>query len=124
MTALASVDSLTETLIRYKKGIEAALSYADFSHSFDDVVRGVLTGKLHFYPFTDESFAVMEVRQYPGFNAYHCFLAGGKMQHILDHQEMMLENAQKLNCDRLTLTGRRGFERHLPRMAGKLLMFI
>ncbi|SFL44576.1 hypothetical protein [Shimia aestuarii] len=104
--------SITASLIGYKDAIEAALSHADYSHSFDDIVRGVLTGQLHFYP-SGNDFAIMEIQQYPRFNAYHCFLAGGTTDALLELQEIITQNAKALNCDRLTFTGRRGFLRRL-----------
>lgn len=112
MRDITPPDSQTEHLLRYKTQIEAALKHADNSHSFDQIVCGVLQGKLHFYPMPN-SFVIMEVHQYPNWSAYHVFLAGGTFSEIIGLQPTMIENAKTLNCKRLTLTGRKGFAKRL-----------
>jgi len=111
---MSRTETLTETLIRYKRGIEAALRHGEHSHSFDDIVRGVLTGQLHFYPLTDTSFAIMERQEYPNLSVYHCFLAGGDLADLVAAQGMISDNGGKLGCTKLTMMGRRGFARALP----------
>ncbi len=112
MKDLAPPESVTEHLLRYKPQIEAALSYADNSYSFDQIVAGVLTGRLHFYPL-GSAFLITEIQKYPNWSAYHIFLAGGDFKEIIAFQPDMLENAKALGCAKLTMTGRRGFERRL-----------
>lgn len=111
--------SLTEHLIRYKPQIEAALKHADNSYTFDQIVHGVLSGKLRFFPNGD-SFALMEIHTYPNWRSFHCFLAGGKLSEILELQPLMLEHGKELGCKRLTLTGRRGFGRVLKKHGWEL----
>lgn len=113
MNAPASVDTVTETLIRYRPQIEAALHHAGHSHSFDHIVLGVLQGALHFYPLTDESCALMEVQSYPRFKSYHCFLAAGKLDDLIAAQDEVAQNGKRLGCDRMSIIGRRGFTRAL-----------
>ncbi len=112
MKDLAPPESITEHLIRYKDDILRAISYADNSYSFDDIVAGVLTGRLHFYPLGN-AFLITEIQKYPNWSAYHIFLAGGSWADIIGFQTKMLENAKALGCAKLTLTGRKGFERKL-----------
>jgi len=113
MNVYSPPGSITTDLVRYKTQIEAALVHADTSHSFDDIVRGVLTGALHFDPLTKRTCVIMEVQKYPRFSTYHVFLAAGSLDDLIRFQPSMMQNARKLGADRLTLTGRRGFARAL-----------
>ncbi len=112
MKDLTPPESLTETILRYKPQIEAALSFAGHSHSFDQIVSSVLTGKLHFYPL-ENSFVIMEHRQFGNWSSYHCFLAGGVFEEINALTDIAADNARKLGATKMTLLGRRGFERRL-----------
>ncbi len=114
MKDLTPPESLTETVLRYKPQIEAALSHADFSHSFDQITCAILSGKLHFYPL-ENSFVIMELRKFGNWSSYHCFLAGGSFEEINALTETAAENGRKLGAVKLTLTGRRGFERKLKK---------
>lgn len=105
--------STTEKVLEYKHLIESALRHSDYAHTFDDIVRGVLNGNLHFYPL-DRAFVIMEVTKYSRWSAYHCFLAGGELSSILSVQPAMQANARKLGAKKITLTGRKGFTRVLP----------
>ncbi len=119
ITPINHSDSITEVMLRYKPEIEAALAYADHSHSFDQIVHAVLSGKLHFYPL-ESSFVIMEHRQYPNWSSYHCFLAGGRFDEINALTVTASENARKLGASKLTLTGRKGVARILPKHGWKL----
>lgn len=110
--------SMTERVLEYKHLIEAALSHGGFAHTFDDIVRGVLQGKLHFYPL-DGAFVIMEHTKYSQYSIYHCFLAGGTLSAILSVQPHMQENARKLGAKKITITGRKGFTRVLPQHGWK-----
>lgn len=111
--------SLTEHLIRYKPQIEKALATAGEAHSFDHVVAGVLSGRLHFYPL-ENSFVLMELRKYGNWSAYHCFLAGGVFEEINALTQQAAENGKQLGATKLTLTGRKGFGRKLVDHGWKL----
>jgi hypothetical protein len=108
------VIDLMSLLLKYRVDIEAALGYADHSHTFDNIVDMVVTGAAHFYPL-ENSFVLMEVLTYPQHKNYHVFLAGGTKEEILDVHPWMLENARKLNCKYVTVCGRLGWVRELKR---------
>lgn len=107
---LDKLKSLIEDLDKFEVDIRAALAYSGGSHSFGDVILGVLNGTYHFYDFGD-AYAIMEVRQYPRKQVYSYFLAGGNMDTLLNHVEDMKKAAKSINCSALEIRGRAGWER-------------
>lgn len=98
------------TLEKYRKQIEAALSYSDDSHSFDDIKEGVRQGTLQFWPGFS-SVVITEVIVFPRYKALNLFLAGG---NLIELQAMLpeIENyARHVGADRIVLTGRKGWLR-------------
>lgn len=107
-TLTAKLKHTLDQLEKFRVDIEAALSYAEFSHSFDDIVRMVLTETVHFYPL-ENSFIIMEYHKYPNWTAYHGFLAGGHWEEIMAFQPEMLQIAKALGCKYLSISGRHGW---------------
>lgn len=95
-----------------KHHVEAALAYAEGTHTFDDVVHMVLAGRLHWIPLPD-SFMIMEIVTYPRQKHLHGFLAGGKLEEITACQDQLVELARSLGCCAITLSGRRGWVKAL-----------
>lgn len=94
----------------YREYIEAALKYADDSHSFEDIVRGVEAEQLQFWPGV-RSVIITEILTYPNYRALNFFLAGGDIDE-LEAMYTPIENwAQGRGCDRAILTGRKGWDR-------------
>jgi hypothetical protein len=110
-----NLQKLIADLLHFQLDIQAALSYAHDSHTFDDIVDMVLTGRLHFYKASEEAFIIMEVQRYPQHNVYHCFLAGGDLEDILETHPVLELNAKKLDCIYTSVAGRRGWERVLKK---------
>lgn len=112
-TSLAekTMDLLTE-ILRWRTGIEAALDYAEGSHTFDDVVRKILTNEVHFFAYPD-CFLIMQVVLYPQYKNYHCFLAGGNQTALDRARDDMIANARALNCRHMSISGRHGWVRRL-----------
>ena len=109
---------LIDDMLKYRLDIEAALEYANNSHTFDDVVGQVLAGQLHFYALPT-SFVIMERQTYPQHKVYHCFLAGGHKAEIEDAQPMLMKNAKHLECKYVTVVGRNGWVRELRKQGWK-----
>lgn len=103
---------LATGLLRWRETIEDALMVANYSHTFDDIVRIVVTGGAQFFEY-DDCFIIMQVDVFPQHKAYHCFLAGGHMPSIMEKQEQMRANAKALGCKYMTITGRHGWVRQL-----------
>jgi hypothetical protein len=104
--------ALLEDIMRWRDGIDAALSYAQGSHTFDDVVKKILTGEVHFFSYA-ECFTIMQVINYPQYRTYHCFLAGGNQAALDAVRDEMLSNAKALNCRFLSISGRHGWVKRL-----------
>jgi len=106
------VIELLQSMLKYYVDIEAALAYANNSHSFDNIVDMVVTGAVHFYPL-ENSYVIMEVQTFPNHKVYHAFLAGGKKEEILDVHPWMMENAKVLGCKYVSVCGRLGWVKEL-----------
>lgn len=95
---------------KYRPQIEAALAFADDSHSFDDIKKAVEKGDLQFWPGFS-SVIITEIVKVPRFKALNLFLAGGNRPEL---QAMLpeIENfARHVGADRLILNGRKGWLR-------------
>lgn len=97
---------------RHRDRMEAALVYTPGTHTHDDLVRMCLTGQLTLWDL-DDSFMLTEVLSFPRQQHFHIFLAGGNLKTLVDMHEDVLMLAQALQCERLTLAGRPGWERAL-----------
>ncbi|HYE43415.1 MAG TPA: hypothetical protein VEA15_08480 [Caulobacteraceae bacterium] len=95
--------------LRCAAWLEAAL---DGSHSLDDVWAGVQAGEFHFWPGR-RSAAVGELVRHPQRADYHVWLAGGELDELLEMERAASAFARALGCQRITLHGRRGWERVL-----------
>lgn len=95
-----------------RKHIEAALSYGGGTHTFDDVARGIYSGRMQLWS-GERGCAVTEIINYPRKRVLHCFLAGGEMDQILDMIDSAIAWGKTQGCESLTLSGRLGWERVL-----------
>lgn len=98
------------SLEKWEVELRIALHHGGDAHSFDDLAEMVLTGKVHFYDFGD-CFIVMEIVNYPRFNVYHGFLAGGDMESILAQETLIERVGKSFGCKYLSIAGRKGWER-------------
>lgn len=101
-------------LIRCKEWIESALEYSGGTHIFEDIVQGVLEGRMQLWA-GDHGCAVTEIVVYPRKKVLHVFLAGGDMNQIIDFQESAAEFGRMNGCDKLTLAGRKGWTKVLDK---------
>lgn len=109
---LNRIRALADDLEKFALDIEKALVYAGGSHTYADIVAGVMQGKLHFYPL-EQSFIICEVGEYPQLRTYHIFLAGGSMSEIIEFEPILRKNGAALGCSKLTLAGRVGWTKVL-----------
>lgn len=105
-------DYIIEELFRCKGWIESALAYSGGTHDFKDIVDGVLSGHMQLWS-GDEGCAVTEITVYPKRKVLHVFLAGGKMDQILDFQESAAEFGRRNGCSKMTIAGRKGWTKVL-----------
>ena len=90
--------------------IEAALEYSGGTHTFGDVVGALVSGEMQLWA-TDTAAVVTELQMFPQYRACNFFLAGGDMNQLAHFQRVIGEWAKAQGCQRLTITGRRGWER-------------
>ena len=105
--------AITEELIRCKTWITSALEYSGGTHTYKDVVDGVLTGRYQLWP-GERGCCVTEIVRYPQRKVLHIFLAGGELQEILSMELAVSEFGKMHGCDRMTLAGRPGWKKALP----------
>jgi hypothetical protein len=97
---------------RCRPWIEAALEYSGGTHTFDDVVDGITSGRMQFWP-APRGCAVTELVRFPRKMTLNCFLAGGEMDQILDMFEDARNWGRQQGCTAFTLAGRAGWQRVL-----------
>ncbi len=90
--------------------IESALRYADYSHDFADICAMIDSGQLDFWPGTN-SVVITEILSYPKYSALNLFLGAGDVHEIEDAVARAEVFARFAGCDRVVMTGRRGWER-------------
>lgn len=95
---------------RCKPWIEAALVYANGTHTIEDIEHGIATGVFQFWPGKNAAI-VSEVIRYPRLSALNFFLIGGDLSELKDMEPAVTEWAKSIGCKRVMGVGRRGFER-------------
>lgn len=88
--------------------IRAALRHAPGTHTFDDVVAMAMRGRVILWVFGD-SFAMLEVIEYPRKKSLHVFLGGGVLSDLVAMRPALTQKAIDLGCDMLTVSGRPGW---------------
>jgi hypothetical protein len=101
-------------LERCRPWIEAALEYSGGTHTFDDVVDGITSGRMQLWP-APRGCAVTEIVLHPRKKVLHVFLAGGDMDQILDMIDSAAAWGRTQDCTALTLAGRLGWQRVLDK---------
>lgn len=100
----------THDISVYRRYIESALRYADYSHTFGDICEMVDRGQLHFWPGPN-SVIITEFLEYPSYRALNFFLAGGDIRELEAMYIPLEKFARAAGCDRVVMTGRKGWER-------------
>lgn len=100
--------NVQEDLLRCREWIQSALDKGSNTHSFIDVVEGVLSGQMQLWG-GENGCAVTEIVVYPNKKVLHVFLAGGKLEQITDMHADAVKWAKTQGCDGMTLSGRKGW---------------
>lgn len=95
-----------------RDGLLRAIERTNGTHTEDDVLFMLFQGKLRLLRH-GESGLVVEIMESPRMKILHVFLAGGKMDEILEMEKKLPALAKSLGCVRVTLAGRCGWERAL-----------
>jgi hypothetical protein len=98
----------------YRPQIEAALAYSGGTHLFEDVVQGVIDGRMQAW-VNGDTIAITEVVVFPRKKTLHCFLAGGKLRGVIEMMPSAIAWGQVQGCTAFTVAGRKGWMRVLSR---------
>lgn len=109
--------AIREAAKKARPFLEPALKYALGTHTFDDVVDGLVSGEMQLWA-NDKAAVITEIQTYPRMKVCHFFLAGGDLNELDLFQRVIGQWAKSLGCTRLTLAGRRGWERSFLRGQG------
>ena len=101
-----------DELNRCRGWIEAALEYSGGTHTFDDIVSGIYSGRMQFWP-APRGCAVTEIIVFPQKKVLHVFLAGGEMDQIVSMDSSAAEFGKMNGCSAMTIAGRRGWKKVL-----------
>lgn len=109
--------------------IEAALKYADGSHTYQDVCDAVAAGKMMYWP-GPSSVVITEIIESPRQRTLNFFLAGGANGALAQLEAMVptiLEWGRSQGCTKAIFTGRPGWEKTFLSRTGwspaKLVVF-
>jgi|TARA_R110000787_G_scaffold168510_1_gene281322 hypothetical protein len=104
--------SLSHELNRCRPWIEAALEYSGGTHLYQDIVEGIASGHMQFWP-APKGCAVTEIIIFPRKKVFHIFLAGGEKNQIVDMDDSAMAFAKAQGCSGMTIAGRKGWSRVL-----------
>jgi hypothetical protein len=111
------MNAIVQEWQRCRPYIAAALEYAP-THTIEDVEIGISNGIYVFWP-ASKSAAVTEIHVFPRAKHMHIFLAGGDLDELRGMVPMWQSWARFNDCSKVTLCGRRGWERALKEQGWK-----
>jgi hypothetical protein len=94
--------------------IEAALGYSNGTHDFESVRAAIEAGTMQLWP-AEKSAAVTEIVEYAKKTVINVFLAGGDLDEIARHIDIVAAWGKAQGCDSMTMAGRRGWSRVLDK---------
>ena len=106
-----------EEFERLRHHVAAALEYSGGSHAVEDIADGIRRGVFQLWPGAD-SVIVTEIIVYPQLKDLHFFLAGGDLDELRLMQPLIESWGKDMGCSRVSLAGRRGWERTFLRDRG------
>ena len=110
-------------LDRVRPWLEAALRYSGDTHEWEDVVQGLIDGRMQLWA-GDKSAAVTEILVYPRKKVLHVFLAGGTMSQLIDMIDDVAQWGKTQGCTGMTLSGRNGWKRILSKLGWDAKMVV
>lgn len=115
---LDNLGSLVLSISERKHLIADALEFTGGTHTLDDIVAMIVSGRLHWWPL-ENSFMITEVVSYPQAKHLNVFLAGGDLNEIKLMNEALKNTALTLGCECVILSGRRGWVKALSDIGWK-----
>ena len=108
---------MDEDFERLRDHISAALEYSGGTHDIEDIADGLRAGQFQLWP-GERSAIVTEIIVYPQLKDLHFFLAGGDLDELRLMQPIIESWGKSVGCSRVSLAGRRGWERTFLRDRG------
>ena len=105
-------------LDRCRPWIEAALRRSGSLNTWDEVVTNLQSGMMQLWAYP-EGCIITEIVVYPNTKALHVFLAGGKLDEILQMTENVKEWAKLQGCSFASFDGRFGWQKPLEKVGWK-----
>ena len=116
MTTKATQQNLhTSSLDEFERlahHIDAALAYSGDTHNTLHVLDAIKDGTAQFFPL-ENSVIVTEIVDYPKKAVCRIWLAGGKMEELIEAEKDIVEWARSHGCSGMEIMGRKGWERQL-----------
>ena len=114
--------NIQQELLKARKWIESALNKGGDTHSYKDIVDGVISGHMQLW-MGAKGCAVTEIVVYPNKKVLHVFLAGGEQGHgikqITDMHDDAVKWGKAQGCSAMSISGRKGWKRVLEEKGWK-----
>lgn len=111
-------DQAVNELERCRPWIEAALERSGGHNAWDEIVGGLVSSRMQLWP-AEQGCIITEIVVYPKTKALHIFLAGGKLDGILQMTENVKEWAKLQGCSFASFNGRFGWQKPLEKLGWK-----
>ena len=105
-------------LERCKPWIEAALDKNENLNTWEEVVEGLASGHMQFWP-KPKGCIITQIVLYHDRKALHIFLAGGDLSEITEMTEDVMDWAKYQGCSFATFDGRMGWKKPLEKLGWK-----
>jgi len=105
-------------LERCRPWIEKAIERSGDLNTWEEVVAGICSGKMQLWP-AKQGCIITEIVVYPNTKALHVFLAGGKMDEILQMTKNVKQWAKLQGCSFASFNGRFGWKKYLKKIGWK-----
>ena len=109
---------MANELDRCRPWIEAAIKKSGDLNTWDEIVDGIHSGRMQLWP-AEQGCIITEIVVYPKTKALHVFLAGGKLDEILQMTENVKEWAKLQGCSFASFDGRFGWQKPLEKIGWK-----
>lgn len=101
-----------------KRRIEKALKFGGNTHSFEDIIAGLHSGKFQIF-WNDRAVCITEICVCPQVQYLFCFIFAGEMEGLKELEARVEDFAREQNCAFMLSSSRLGFLKVLPQMGWK-----
>lgn len=98
--------------------IAKALKHGGNTHTLQDVLDGLLTGKYQLFE-NDDGVCVTEIIDAPKARYLHCWIVAGRLPGVMQLQEVVERHALTNSCKFMSTAARTGWKTVLPHYGWK-----